>query len=475
MISTVQPSQDLLLSIRSFLVPYLLRMDDLNPGDFYNVLHQFCIHQAHTDLIIPLIIVENSSPRLPEAVLTDPAQIVRLALDSCYALENSSQVALVERMFYAIVNYFEVAPGRPRMEFIHEHGLKLDEFKTFLQNLDIIKILARHDQCKGLSLFRDHDKNLGRMKKVFESITCHAESVKPRLDQDGWRVVLRDLQKLQKLIPIVPVERIYYMFCESLLSSGCMENIDLAGDVLKTMLEPDDQISLVRSAWTHYFSTSSNLLDPNIKLAKHCLCLINTNSKELLDCADLISSLQSLADFGLTDIHPITILNSKNRLDLVQSAINAKPLAYKNSQRLMKLATLLKAETSENLEGVVWNLVANKALAVLDIPACLTACNNIIQIGYTEGWKVCFALAVHDEFTDAQKATGLLSFAVTNCADENIENVMLSLLKVEQKLIHSLLSTRQASIFYISTEILLFFLTDLKSNRNRFSPFKRMQ
>ena len=403
-------SEELLLSIRSFLVPFLLRLDDLNSGDFYRMLHKFCMHLAQTDLLVPLTIVENSNPNMPDAILTDPSEIVKLALDSCYALETGAQVDFLEKMFLAIVNFFEVAPGRPRMDFIYEHGLKLDDFKKFLQHLDIVKILARHDQTRGLSLFRDHERSKERMRMVFESITCHAEAMKPRLDQDGWRLVLRDLQKLQKLLPVVPVERIYYMFCESLLSSGCMENIDLAGDVLKTMLEPEDQTSLILSAWTHYFSTSANLNDPNIKLAKHCLCLVNTNSKELLDCADLISSLQSLADFGLSDIHPITVLNSKNRINLVQSAINAKPLAYKNSQRLMKLATLLKAESSENLEGVVWNLVANKALSVLDMPFCLTACNNIIQIGFTDGWKVCFALAVHDDFTDLQECNFVLCF-----------------------------------------------------------------
>jgi hypothetical protein len=58
------------------------------------------------------------------------------------------------------------------------------------------------------------------------------------------------------------------------------------------------------------------------------------------------------------------VLRSTRRLEFVQLALEAKPTAYRNSQRLMKLATLLRAENIDNLEGVVWAMVARKALQV---------------------------------------------------------------------------------------------------------------
>ena len=81
-------SRDLVHSIRSLLVPFLYRMDDLRPGDFYKVLYQFCLNEAQTDLLVALTIVENSRLGVPGVILTDPAQIVRLAIDSCYAHEK---------------------------------------------------------------------------------------------------------------------------------------------------------------------------------------------------------------------------------------------------------------------------------------------------------------------------------------------------------------------------------------------------
>lgn len=433
---------DLLTDIRSLLVPFLHRLSDSNQEDFYSTLSDFCLDQARTDLSIPVAVIENSGPWCPGPILQEPRDIVKLALESCYSHQSGAQMEFIDRISRCIEEYYEVAPGRPRLDFIQDHKLDREIFKNFMQHLEISKILSKNGVSRPLSLFKTNKSDREVMQKVFEAVTCQAEAVKPSLDQDGWRTVLRDLQRLQKLIPVVPIQRVFYMFCESLLSSGSPANIDLAGDVLQSMMEPKDQVSLIITAWTHYFSTSSNLNDPNIELAKHCLCLIKSSAKEIIDCGDLISSLQSLADFGLPHIHPVTVLNAKNRLDFVVQALNAKPHAYKNSQRLMKLATLLKAESIDKLEGLVWTLVARKALEVGDFNACQTACNNIIQGGYTPGWDVCFALGVKGELSDLQKSLDLLSFSVTHCDPGNIENVVLSLLKVEQKLLHSTISAK---------------------------------
>ena len=194
---------------------------------------------------------------------------------------------------------------------------------------------------------------------------------------------------------------------------------------------------VVLTAWKHYFSSSTNLQDPNINLAKQCLRLINFNNKEISECFDLISSLQSLSDFGLPDVHPFSVLNSKNRVEFVTLALNSKPNAYRNSQRLMKLASLLRIEENlDSMEGVVWVLVARKALEASDYTSCYSACENLMKNVYIQGWDICFALGVQEGFTDLIKCQDLLSFAVSHCDPENIENIILSQLKVEQKMLH---------------------------------------
>ena len=59
-------------------------------------------------------------------------------------------------------------------------------------------------------------------------------------------------------------------------------------------------------------------------------------------------------------------------------AVQTKQNAYKNTQRLMKLASLLKVCQGESVGGVVLDTVTMRALQVGDISASRTACNKFI-------------------------------------------------------------------------------------------------
>ena len=146
-----------------------------------------------------------------EAILRRPSFVVRLGLDACYAHSSGSQVDLADKMLLALAEFFESAPSRPRADFVREHGLNVDEFRAFSRHLDISRILAKHGVSRPLSLFRDQRlSERTEMQKVFEAVTRRAEGARPPLDQDGWRAVLRDLQRLQKLIPVVPIQDVFF-------------------------------------------------------------------------------------------------------------------------------------------------------------------------------------------------------------------------------------------------------------------------
>jgi hypothetical protein len=138
--------------------------------------------------------------------------VVRLGLDACYAHPTGRQVDLTEQMLAALAEFFET-PGAARSrapDYVREHGLNLEEFRAFGRHLDISRILNKHGVARPLALFRDCLADRGEMAKVFEATTRRAEGARPPLDQDGWRAVLRDLQRLQKLIPVVPIQDVFF-------------------------------------------------------------------------------------------------------------------------------------------------------------------------------------------------------------------------------------------------------------------------
>jgi hypothetical protein len=139
--------------------------------------------------------------------------VIRLGLDACYAHPTGRQVDLAEQMLAALAEFFETPPGAARSrapDYIREHGLNLEEFRAFGRHLDISRILNKHGVARPLALFRDRLADRGEMAKVFEAMTRRAEGARPPLDQDGWRAVLRDLQRLQKLIPVVPIQDVFF-------------------------------------------------------------------------------------------------------------------------------------------------------------------------------------------------------------------------------------------------------------------------
>ena len=118
-----------------------------------------------------------------------------------------------------------------------------------------------------------------------------------------------------------------------------------------------------------------------------------------------------MEDFGLGGVLPVLVLESRDRMELVRQAVQARPMAYKNSQRLMKLASLLRVTGGESEEGVVWATIARRALDLGDYSSSQTACINFMLASppYTAGWDICFALAARADFTDLDKSRLQLS------------------------------------------------------------------
>ena len=301
----------------------------------------------------------------------------------------------------------------------------------FKKHLEISRLLNKNGVVKPLAYIKENMEDSEAMKKLFDAVTARAEG--SSLDQDGWRGVLRDLQKLQNLIPVVNIQGVMLSYTESLLSSGSHSNIALAGSVMEGLIETADSLRLIVTAWRHYYSSASGLHDPDLELARKCLSLAPDGVREIQDCYDLIAALQSLADFGLQEVLPVSVLQCQDRLEFVRRALQARPTAYKNTQRLMKLASLLRVCGGEGVEGEVWAAVARRALQVGDLSAAQTASNNFILAGYTKGWDICCALASQGNTEDIDQSRDLLAFAVSHCDQENIQDILQAFINLEQR------------------------------------------
>ena len=427
-----------LTAIRCHLLPFLQRLEDHQQGQMSELLSVFCNNVATTDLSFPLLIIEQSGPDKTGPILYSVVDTIRLAIDCCYALQSGAQLDLMERMVESVSVYVREQPATRQTRYNVSKAM-VAEVEALRKHLDIASVLYRNGVVRPLALLRDESSNVTSMKMLFAAVLSRAEGARPALDQEDWRLVFRDLQLLQNLLPVVPMEGVVYNYCESLLSSGSAANISLASSVVEGMMGSEEQEKLVTTAWRHYYSTSSGINDPVLDLARQVIGLLQPTPRAIDHCYDLLAALQSMEDFGLGHVLPLTILESKDRLQFVKMAVEARPNAYKNQQRLMKLASLLGVPVG-TMEGEVWSTIANRALKLGDSATSLVACNNIIKVGFTAGWEVCYALAVRGKFTDLEKPRHLLNFAVCHCQPSELEGVVSSLVKVE----HSVLEQKLA-------------------------------
>ena len=425
-------------AIRCHLLPFLQRLEDHQQGQMSELLSIFCNNVATTDLSFPLLVIEQSGPDKAGPILYSVVDTIRLAIDCCYALQSGAQLDLMERMVDSVGVYVKEQPATRQTRYNVSRAMVV-EVEALRSHLEIASVLSRNGVVRPLALLRDESSNMKSMKKLFAAVLSRAEGARPALDQEGWRLVFRDLQLLQNLLPVVPMEGVVYNYCESLLSSGSAANITLASSVVEGMMGSEEQERLVTTAWRHYYSTSSGINDPVLDLARQVLGLLQPTPRAIDHCYDLLAALQSMEDFGLGHVLPLTILEAKDRLQFVKMAVEARSNAYKNQQRLMKLASLLGVAAA-TMEGEVWSTIANRALKLGDSATSLVACNNIIKVGFTAGWEVCYALAVRGKFTDLEKARHLLNFAVCHCQPSELEGVVSSLVKVEHSVLEQRLS-----------------------------------
>ena len=417
--------------VRKFLQPFLQRLEDQQAGSGSRLVAELCVARATSDLTFPLVVLEHSGPDKTGPVLYSVADTVRLALDCCYAA-GGSQMDLAQQCFSTVLPYFRAAPSGRQLQY-NVAGLQA-EVEELQRHLELATLLGKNGVVVGLGQVRDSISDPDAMFALVVAVTERAESARPPLEAAGWRGVLRDLQLLQTLAPGLPHQQVLRGFTASLLASGRPSNIELAGTVLEGVVDAEHTVELLENAWRHYYSQAGGWEDPVLGLARQCLQLGPGDSRQLAVCRDLTAALASLQEFGLGGVLPVEVLHCKDRMELVRRALAARPSAYRNTQRLLKLASLLRLSGPvEAVQGEVWAAIAARALEVGDYSSAQTACNNFIVAGHTRGWDICYALAASPAFPSPESCTELLAFAASHCDREHLGAVLQTILSVEQR------------------------------------------
>ncbi|CAH3196515.1 unnamed protein product, partial [Porites evermanni] len=175
---------------KRWVLPFLHRLGKRKKKSQINLIHQYLIDVAKTDLTYVLKVFQNSTPEVKEPIIADAAQLMKLALDCIY---------VTKRYFISSPNNF---------------------FSFFLSACES---LAKHGLQKPVSFILDTHGNLEEAKALMTALTKAATKRSPPLKESDWRSLLSDMLTLQR--------EVYTCIDPSV----CYEAMDLTRECLNLM------------------------------------------------------------------------------------------------------------------------------------------------------------------------------------------------------------------------------------------------
>ncbi|XP_025077701.1 neuroblastoma-amplified sequence-like [Pomacea canaliculata] len=423
-------------NIRRWVVPVLERCEQRERGAYRRLLREFLLTRSRTDLVIPLQIFQTSKTGVANPVIKSPHDLMEFALDVIYTTERDDQLEVA-------VEIFKCLPQKGLQLEMGDVGQLEKDVDRLERHLRAAKILQDHEIQKTVAYIKMSENDVEEANSLIVKMTRLAGRKSPPLREVQWYKLHSDIMALQDIVyRCLSPSLCHQIFVESLLCSGSNENIKLAGELMERRkhtgyplggngqiqrLDYDTAVSLVLTAAKEYFNSSANLTHSCMDLARSCLNLILDSPPPIQEEMDLITSLAILDDFSVS-ILPLQVRMCKNRLDLVHKAVASKPSNYKQSQKLLRLAHLLRVEARDSAEcdSKVLMLLTQAALAAGDTTFAYQCCQQLMTANYPPAWTVCVDLAEQESFKDVQAKISLLSFAVTFCTPQMIEPILLA-------------------------------------------------
>jgi hypothetical protein len=335
-------------NLRRWMIPFLQQCEQKEPMAYNQLLRDFILTKARSDLTLVLKIFEASKPNASSPVIQSQTELMSLVLDSLYICERNDQLDLAIKIFECLPLWSR-DPTKESQEAVRLNK-QVDQLE---QHISAAKILQAHGISKTLASIKDSESNPEEAKSLMVKLTRLAGRRSIPLRDIEWHKLHEDVLSLQrKVYHCVSQSVCHEIFVESLMCSGRQETIHLAGQMLERnsveskpnraakgtgmdKVPYSKAVELVLSAAKEYFDSSANLSDPCMDLARSCLNLILDAPQPIQEELDLIASLALLDEFGVA-VLPLQVRLSKNKLELVQKAVTTKPTSYKQTQRVSK-------------------------------------------------------------------------------------------------------------------------------------------
>ncbi|XP_022250297.1 neuroblastoma-amplified sequence-like [Limulus polyphemus] len=452
---SMSDEENFVKNVKQWLLPFLSRCEKHQAGSQKTLLKEYLIGLAVNDLN-PCVKIFQSVRKDSDPIIGDIDELITLALNCIYVCERNDQLN------YAFL-ILDCLPQRgsggqsKKLDKLHD---KVDQLE---KHLSVAEILEKNGNPTTLGYICTYQDNPEIVKQMLVQLTRKASHRVPALTESQWRALLLEMLDIQQhIFTCITAEDCYEIFTESLLCSGSKESISLAGQMLecshsvvrgKSPLILSSQtggpfysnkvpyhkaVKLVLVAAQEYFNSSATLSDPCMALAKASLQLLQDVPPSIEDELDLISSLSLLDEFSV-NILPLQVRQCQNRLELVKKALLSKPGAYKQPQKVLKLAHLLRVcgNNKKECEGKTLSLVAESAFQAADYEACYGACRRLLDGCHSEGWKVCQLLGQCQEFKNLSARLALLTFAISYCASDLLEDLLRNKAEVQLEMIYS--------------------------------------
>ncbi|XP_030054710.1 NBAS subunit of NRZ tethering complex [Microcaecilia unicolor] len=433
-----------------WMVPFLHRCEIQTPGLANKLLKEYLVTLAKDDLNFPLKILQHSKPDCQQKIIPDQDLLMMIALECIYSCERDDQLSLC----YDIL---ECLPQRG-------YGCETDITKSLHDKVDqleeilsVSELLEKHGLQKPISFVKDTRTSSEEASKLMIKLSRHTGRKQPPVSESHWMGLLEDLLHMQQNVyKCLDEDTCHEIFTESLLCSGRLENIHLAGQMMQCSSLPIDpqgntalkgkahykisyekSIELVLTAGRVYFNSSNSLTDPCMDMARACLQLISDCPNVIQEELDLIHALDYLEEFGIK-ILPLQVRLCTDRLGLIKNCIAERPTNYKQSAKFLSLASLLRVAGDDEAErkGQVLTLLAEQALHFQDYRAANIHCQELIATGYSQSWDVCSQLGQSESYQDLGTRQELMAFALTHCPPSAIQGLLAASSSLQTQILY---------------------------------------
>eukprot|EP00731_Ephydatia_muelleri_P015825 Em0009g249a len=427
-------------------VPFLSRVEGMEGGKARRQLLEQCM------VSLAKVVSQPQAPQ-GKAIIRDVGDMMSLALKCVYSCERCEQLDAADRILECLP--MGTTGLSEELHVLHKDIDKLED------HLSAMEILNLYGTQKPISHIRNIQDSPAEAKQLMVRLTRGASRQPSSGSQETfWRNLLQHLLTLRgRVFTCVEPSTCYQVFTESLLCSGQEANIQLASQLLTSSLQTpsrsesqiskatppsgfsyqlpyDKSVELVVYAAREYFNSAANYRDRDMSLAKSCLALIKDCPAAIQSELNLFSSLEIVEGFGL-GLLPLQVRLCENKLDIIKRVLKECPDAYKQSEKLFRLAHLLGLDGVETPvampaagipmtpgQGHTSILIANTAIEKEDFRFAHKLCSQLMSAQFPPAWEVCRKLAGQGQFKELQSKLELTSFVLTHCPEEELRHVL---------------------------------------------------